>query len=323
MEQRQSGAVLFPKNGRAGQSGFSLIEISLVLVIFGLAMGGIIAAIGPQLELRKYSNTQKQLDEINEAIVAFALVNRRIPCPATLASDGRESFCTAGGGPGLLGCGAEVFLPAATSVGLRKGRCAAAPNAGFVPAVTLGLPGQRADGVVVDAWAAPIRYVVPATVNQGFNNPDTPPVLPDTTCDLGVDTCFPYTQENGIRRAYYTGTVIGSTPPGVPVPAGPPVPVVNTIASDLFICATATGINGTNCNAAAQRANPAFIVYSFGINQPTLGTDEAANANADRVFVSHAKTEPDAPPPNGGFDDLFSWTTFAQLVARLSGAGTP
>lgn len=319
MEQRQSGAVLFPKKAKAGQHGFSLIEISLVLVIFGLALGGIIAAIGPQLELRKYSNTQKQLDEINEAIVAFALVNRRLPCPATVNSAGRESFCTNGGGPGLAGCGTEAFPPA-TPVGQTRGRCAAAPNAGFVPAVALGLSGQRADGTVVDAWAAPIRYVVPETLNQGFNNPDSP-LTPN--CNSGVNTCFPYTQEHGIRRAYYTGTVIGSTPPGVPVPVGPPVPVVNTIASDLFICATATGINTTNCNAAAQRANPAFIVYSFGINQPALGTDEAANADADRVFVSHAKTEPDAPPPNGGFDDLFSWTTFPQLIARLSGAGTP
>ncbi len=286
--------------GNDRQRGFSLVEIALVLVIIGLALGGIIAAMGPQLEQRKYGDTQKRLDEAGEAIVAFSLVNRRLPCPATVNSAGRESFCNNAVG----GCGAEV-IPPLSSAGRTNGRCAAPANGGFVPAATLGLSGQRADGRIIDAWAAPLRYVAPNVTNTTTNNPDT--VL---GCAAG-NPCYPYTQVNGIRNAYYTSGVIGSTPPG------------NTISSDIFVCSTATGINAVNCNTAPQRANPAFLVHSLGLNRPPIGTDETANTNADRVFVIHEKTEADAPLPNGGFDDLLGWTTFEQLIARLSGANTP
>ena len=80
------------------QRGFSLIEIALVLVIAGLALGAGLAALGPQLINKRFSDTQRQLQDASEAIVAFAMVNRRLPCPATLTSNGLESFCTNAGG---------------------------------------------------------------------------------------------------------------------------------------------------------------------------------------------------------------------------------
>lgn len=280
------------------QRGFSLIEIALVLVIAGLALGAGLAALGPQLQQRKYAETQRLLAEANEAIAAFVLVNRRLPCPATATSAGRESFCTNGGtGP----CGAAVTPPTAAA-GFGRGRCAATSNTGFVPAATLGLAGQRSDGLVVDSWAAALRYVVPATQNTSANNTGVTPAL---GCNTGANTCFPYTQTDGFRNAYYnaTGTLTG------------------TPASDIFVCSTATGISGAACNTAPQRANPVFVVYSYGLNlnNPTAGIDETANTNADRVFVLHEKVE--AGTANGAFDDLFGWTTIAQLTAKMSDGG--
>jgi prepilin-type N-terminal cleavage/methylation domain-containing protein len=288
---------------RSRQNGFSLIEIALVLIIVGLALGGIVSALGPQLQQRGYVTTQKQLADANEAIIAFAFVNRRLPCPATAASGGLESFCT-NPDPGV-GCGAPV-LPPANSAGRTQGRCSAAANAGFVPAATLGLVGQGGNSLVVDAWAAPLRYTVAATPNPGTANPA---IVPSLACGGGANTCFVYTQRDGFRNAYYSNGFLGSTPAGSPP------------ASDVFVCATATGIVALNCGAAAQRANPAFVVYSYGQNTPALGTDENANNNADRVFVHHDKTDSTAPLPNGGFDDLFSWTTVEGFMARLSTGG--
>lgn len=279
-----------------GQSGFSLIEIALVLIIVGLALGGIISALGPQLQQRSYTSTQQQLTEANEAIVAFALQNRRLPCPATAASAGLESFCTNASGP----CGAPVGPPAAAA----RGRCFAAANAGFVPAATLGLVGQGGDGSLRDAWAARLRYTVNTVLNTTAPAPPTTATNNTATalaCGAGAATCSPFTQVNGIRNAYY----------------GP----VSTPTSTVFVCGTATGIAAANCGVAAQRANPAFVVYSLGQNTPTLGTDENANNDLDRVFVFHERTDITAPPPNGGFDDLFTWTTVDALTARMTTAG--
>jgi prepilin-type N-terminal cleavage/methylation domain-containing protein len=73
------------------QRGFSLIEIALVLVIVGLALGGIVAALGSQLANKKISDTQKIISEANDALVGFAIINGRLPRPATSAVNGAEN----------------------------------------------------------------------------------------------------------------------------------------------------------------------------------------------------------------------------------------
>ncbi|WP_341913930.1 prepilin-type N-terminal cleavage/methylation domain-containing protein [Polaromonas sp. YR568] len=291
------------------QRGFSLIEIALVLVIAGLALGAGLAALGPQLINKRFSDTQRQLQDASEAIVAFAMVNRRLPCPATLTSNGLESFCTNAAG----GCGGAEVVPPATSAGQERGRCftTANPNTangGFLPAATLGLPGQRAvDGLVVDSWARPLRYVVPTTTNTTVNNGSVTlsfsvPVG-STQCAGGASTCYPFTHSDGIRNAYYN-------------------PTIDTV-SDIFIC---NALGNPNCAGAGARqlANPAFLVFSTGANlnaaPPALSVDEAANTDNNRIFVLHERIEA-TTPVNLYFDDLIAWVTGAQLTQRMQANG--
>lgn len=275
--------------------GFSLIEISLVLVIAGLALGGLLAVLGPQLQQRRYTETQRQLKEASDALLAYAMVNRRLPCPATANSNGLEAFCTNAAG----GCGAQV-VPPAVSAGQARGRCFAAANASLLPAATLGLAGAAAQGTWVDAWSGPIRYRPSQVPNTTANNPA---VLPAMACAPG-NPCFPATQVDGFRNAFYTSGVASGVP-----------------TSDIAVCRTATGITGVSCGAAPTLATPAFVVYSYGanLNGGALGTDEAANTNADTVYVMHEKAE--AAAPNGAFDDLFEWVSLPTLVARMQGNG--
>lgn len=279
------------------QRGFSLVEISIVLIIAGLALGGLLAALGPQLAQRKYTDAQQQLKQVTEAVIAYAMLNRRLPCPASATSNGRESFCTSPIGA----CGAEVVAPA-TSAGQGRGRCFAAPNAGFVPAVTLGLGGLSTDGRLADPWARPLRYHANQQANTTQNNPAA--LVTGGACAVGASTCYPFTQADGIRNAYYESGAAESTP-----------------ASLVFVCRSATGIVAANCGTAMQNANPAFVVYSYGGNGNVgaLGVDEAANTNNDPVYVVHEKSE--AGATNGEFDDLFEWATLAQLIARMQGNG--
>lgn len=125
MNQDYFNGLLSSAATNARQRGFSLIEIALVLVIVGLALGGIVSAIGPQLENKRINETQKALEEVKEALIGFAIVNGRLPRPATSATNGVEA----------AGCATEALCT------------------GLVPWTTLGV-------TKLDSWAKVLRYSV-------------------------------------------------------------------------------------------------------------------------------------------------------------------
>ncbi len=134
---------------RQKQHGFSLIEIALVLVIVGLSLGGIMSALGPQLEQRKYAAAQEQLKAVSEALYGFAVLNGRLPCPAVASANN----------------GLEQRTNAVTGLCANNGQ-------GYLPAATLGLPGLAAlgspnAGLFIDPWGYPLRYAVSQHVVSG------------------------------------------------------------------------------------------------------------------------------------------------------------
>ncbi|MYM26633.1 prepilin-type N-terminal cleavage/methylation domain-containing protein [Duganella sp. FT135W] len=72
------------------QSGFTLVEIAIVLLIVGLMIGGLIAPLSSQMEQRHVSDTKRTMDEAREALFGFALRNSYLPCPAISATNGLE-----------------------------------------------------------------------------------------------------------------------------------------------------------------------------------------------------------------------------------------
>ncbi|MBI5041503.1 MAG: prepilin-type N-terminal cleavage/methylation domain-containing protein [Gammaproteobacteria bacterium] len=85
---------------RHTHAGFTLIEMAVVLVIVGLLLGGMLVPLATQMETDRRKETTATLESIREALIGFAVVNRRLPCPDTNA-DGRED-CPSGapnGGP--------------------------------------------------------------------------------------------------------------------------------------------------------------------------------------------------------------------------------
>jgi prepilin-type N-terminal cleavage/methylation domain-containing protein len=62
--------------------GFTLIEMAIVLMIVGLLLGGLLVPLSMQIEQRHIIDTQKSLTEIKEAIIGYAIVNGKLPCPA-------------------------------------------------------------------------------------------------------------------------------------------------------------------------------------------------------------------------------------------------
>ena len=114
--------------------GFTLVEMAIVLVIVTLLLTGLLPTISGQIEQQRRTETTKQLNEIQQALIGFAIINGRLPCPATAASNGIEN---PDGGP----------------------NCTNFHN-GFVPGATLGITSLNENGQVLDAWDNPIRYAV-------------------------------------------------------------------------------------------------------------------------------------------------------------------
>ncbi len=120
--------------------GFTLIEVTLVLLIVGILAGSLLVPLQAQIERHKRDQTLTQLREIERALLGFAAANRRLPCPASATSSGRED--PIGGGDCSLANALQVAH-------------------GFVPVATLGLVGPiNDDGLLLDAWHNPVRYSV-------------------------------------------------------------------------------------------------------------------------------------------------------------------
>lgn len=81
--------------------GFSLLEMTLALVVFGLLAGGLVKSVAAQREQARISEAKILLASVREALIGFALAQGRLPCPATpdlpanAASAGSESVACA------------------------------------------------------------------------------------------------------------------------------------------------------------------------------------------------------------------------------------
>lgn len=110
------------------QSGFSLIELAVVLVIIGVLIGSFIGTIGARIDNMRRVETQDALDKIKLSLYGFALSQSpvRLPCPDT-DNDGDEDLTGAS--------------------------CTSLTSPGNFPWRTLGI--ER-----VDAWASTYSYWV-------------------------------------------------------------------------------------------------------------------------------------------------------------------
>lgn len=104
-------------------AGFTLIELAIVMVIFGLMLTGMLIPLQTQTEHRKLQQTREDLMEIKEALIGFAMMRGRLPCPS------------------------YAIDPADPDFGVEHAACAtvSAARDGYLPWKTLGVAEK-------DAW---------------------------------------------------------------------------------------------------------------------------------------------------------------------------
>lgn len=78
------------------EAGFSLIEISIVLIIIGILMTGILQFQKIQMTGKTFGSTRANIAEVNKAVSVYISRNSRLPCPSSLiAKPDEEAYGSA------------------------------------------------------------------------------------------------------------------------------------------------------------------------------------------------------------------------------------
>jgi type II secretory pathway pseudopilin PulG len=227
--------------------GFSLVEIAVVLLIIAVLTTIVAVPLATQVEQQRISDTQRQLENIREALLGYAMANGRLPCPATSTSNG-----------------AEAFAPGGSAV---NGNCSS--FVGFVPSSTLGLAPVDTEGFAADAWgltANRIRYAV-----RGISITAGTPAACTTTI------VNPLTRTDGMKSA--TMGCLSDTSASVNL-----LTVCSTTPSGT--AGASTGCASTATTITSKAPFVLFSLGKNAPTGGT-GTDEAHNVDTDYVLVSH------------------------------------
>ena len=180
MTQHQSVA------SRVRHQGFTLVELSIVLVIIALISSGLMFSLSGQQDQLQTKDAQKQLATIQEALLGYAMTNGRLPCPA----------------PAILPSGnANAGLAPAPP-------CTGTAQYGVIPWVTLGLPET-------DPWGNRFTYFV----SQKFTAALTGSAQASFTLTTGSPNAVP-ADNAGTANILNNGINIASDLPAVIVSHG-------------------------------------------------------------------------------------------------------
>lgn len=276
--------------------GFTLAEIAIVTLILGLMMAGVLGAVTNQINQGRVNATQRQLDEIREALLGFAASNGYLPCPDT-DGDGVENAPNRG----------VATLLACSNV------------EGFLPWVTLGVQQT-------DAWGIRFRYRIKDEFARASaaNSPAVGGLTPIAACAVTAGTTDPSPtsdpnnctfdiQDSGEiqinTRAGATGKSLTTLAGGIRT-SGIGIPVV--------IMSFGKNSYGGVDASGNQRPLP-----------PAANVDETTNYDLAKpattpAFVSRISKDVDSPcsdtagtTPLCEFDDIVVWISAPVLISKM------
>jgi prepilin-type N-terminal cleavage/methylation domain-containing protein len=162
------------------KSGFTLVEMAIVLVVVGLLVTAMFAPLSAQRDLKDYSQVRADLEQIKEALYGYAIVNGSLPCP-DINDDGIAD---------IAGCGTA----SSSSTG------------GNLPWVTLGVQGK-------DPWSRFYQY----RVNGAFTNIFDLSTVGNTTGIINVykDNSLTIIVANNVPAVIYSSGKNGAIQPPI------------------------------------------------------------------------------------------------------------
>jgi prepilin-type N-terminal cleavage/methylation domain-containing protein len=141
------------------QAGFSLVELTIVLIIIALLSTGLMFGVSAQRKISENTDVQRQIEGIREVLIGFAMTNGRLPCPAdpTLLTEiggNEDQTCV------ISGCPKPPTAPVVTPPIPADVACSR--QYGVIPWKSLGI-------IETDPWGSRFTYFV----GFEFSNPLT------------------------------------------------------------------------------------------------------------------------------------------------------
>jgi type II secretory pathway pseudopilin PulG len=204
--------------------------MAIVLAIVALLMAGLLPALSGQIEQSRRTETRKLLDEIQQALIGYAIINGRLPCPTTTTD------------------------PANANYGLADASCLTPTAEGYLPWKTLSVAETDAWGTnrttAGAQWLGYWRYRVEPSFASGV--PFTLSTTSNTTLDLQV-------RDSSNNRLTKSGAT--DTPVAVVFSTGP------NLAAD---GENASFETTTNATYQSDVPNPNFDDITIWISRPIL-----------------------------------------------------
>jgi prepilin-type N-terminal cleavage/methylation domain-containing protein len=206
--------------------GFTLTELAVVFAIASLLLAAGLYTLSAQTDQRHFEETRRRLEAARDLLLGFAIVNGRLPCPATAATSGDEA--PAGGGT-----------------------CTSAYG-GFLPARSIGFQVTDSAGFAIDAWGNRIRYAVSSATPACAASPTVPHFTSAANMRTNGITCQP----NDLVVCRQSPAVVTATS----CDAGTSVTNQGIVVAIAFSTGKNGATGGTGVNEARNLDNNALFV---------------------------------------------------------------
>ena len=169
-------------------TGFTLVELAIVLVIVALLSSGLLLGVSAQRNAAENIDAQRQLENIREALLGYAMANGRLPCPAQANLPNTDDD----------NAGKALTPP-----------CDGALQHGVLPWKTLGLPET-------DPWGNRFTYFVSSDSNVTPSKSFARALPPGALASFSLDT----PGNANVKDIWNSGANIASELPAVIVSHG-------------------------------------------------------------------------------------------------------
>ncbi|HEY6528194.1 MAG TPA: type II secretion system protein [Cellvibrionaceae bacterium] len=225
---------LLSNNRRRASAGFTLIEMAIVMVILGALLGGLLVPLASQREINQQKATNQLLQELRQALIGYAVMNKKLPCPASATSNGAE---------------------------VRVAGNACSSGSGFVPYTLLGVQGAVLNGVLVDAWQAPFRYSLTSAGTWAYAKAIT--ITAPVPTNFTVCSSTPCPGATTLAQDLIA-VLISTGPDGANVPATTsPHQLINLAGGPTFITHEPIATAGSEFDDQLVWIAPATLVYEL------------------------------------------------------------
>lgn len=225
--------------------GFTLAELAIVLLIVAILAAALIVPLSGREESRRRHETEASLQEIREALIGFAIIHKRLPCP-TLETN-----------------------PANANYGLEDTGCGKSTE-GYLPWRTLGVEAHDAWGTprtaAADPWTGYWRY----RVDSHFSS-SAPDILDATALADWVTISDPAGRELTVHS--YSGSEIAKNRLAIAVVYSTGANRVGNLQNSSYESTSSQGTPATYTQGASQTDFDDILIW---ISQPLLVARMAA-----------------------------------------------